>query len=50
MRTFGGVMPGPTSNDAEVLPHRREISDPWSMAKDGKVFLGRRVHTREWRK
>ena len=38
------------SNDAEVLPHRREISDPWSMAKDGKVFLGRRVHAREWRK
>ena len=50
MRTFGGVMPGPTSNDAEVLPHRREISDPWSMAKDGKVFLGRRVRAREWRK
>jgi hypothetical protein len=26
--------------DADVLPHRKELSNPWSMAKDGKVYLG----------
>jgi hypothetical protein len=23
--------------DAEVLPHTRELSNPWAMAKDGKT-------------
>ena len=23
---------------ADVLPHTRELSNPWSMAKDGKVY------------
>ena len=26
------------SADADTLPHRREISDPWAMAKDGKRY------------
>lgn len=25
---------------ADVLPHRRELSDPWTYAKDGKVYRG----------
>jgi hypothetical protein len=24
----------------ELLPHRRELSDPWAMAKDGKTYYG----------
>jgi hypothetical protein len=24
----------------ELLPHRRELSDPWVMAKDGKAYYG----------
>jgi len=23
----------------EVLPHRRELTDPWTMAKDGKMWF-----------
>ena len=26
--------------DPEVLPHTHEVSDPWVMAKDGKVYVG----------
>ena len=26
--------------EPDVLPHTREVSDPWTMAKDGKVYLG----------
>lgn len=29
------------SPDADVLPHTREVSDPWAMAKDGKRYLGK---------
>jgi hypothetical protein len=25
--------------EAEVLPHTRELSNPWLMGKDGKVYL-----------
>jgi len=25
--------------DPEVLPHRRELTDPWTMAKDGKRWF-----------
>jgi len=28
-----------TLDDAEVLPHRRELTDPWTMAKDGKYWF-----------
>lgn len=26
--------------DLELLPHFRELSNPWEMAKDGKVYWG----------
>lgn len=32
------------------LPHRREISDPWKMAKDGKCYLGTKAEPRDLRK
>lgn len=32
------------------LPHRREVSDPWLMAKDGKAYLGRKADPRDLRK
>jgi hypothetical protein len=34
----------------DVLPHTKELSDPWSMAKDGKIYLGRRTTSRDFRK
>jgi predicted transcriptional regulator len=27
------------SEDVDVLPHRRELTNPWTMAKDGKVWF-----------
>ena len=27
-------------NEDEVMPHTREVSDPWSMGKDGKGWFG----------
>ena len=33
-----------------VLPHRKELSDPWSMEKDGKHYLGRKAAPRDLRK
>ena len=36
--------------EPEVLPHTKELSNPWSMAKDGKVFLGKRVSQKDLRK
>ena len=27
-----------TDPEPELLPHTRELSNPWSMAKDGKVY------------
>lgn len=32
------------------LPHRREVSDPWLMAKDGKAYLGQKAQPRDLRK
>lgn len=32
------------------LPHRREVSDPWKMAKDGKAYLGQMAKPRDLRK
>ncbi|MEO6528743.1 MAG: hypothetical protein ABIP93_19150 [Gemmatimonadaceae bacterium] len=45
VRTVLHVDPEP-----EVLPHTRELSDPWDMAKDGKVYLGSRLTPKERRK
>jgi hypothetical protein len=28
-----------SAEDPEVLPHRRELTDPWAMAKDGKRWF-----------
>jgi hypothetical protein len=28
-----------TSVDVHVLPHRRELTNPWTMAKDGKMWF-----------
>ena len=25
--------------DVDVLPHRRELTHPWTMAKDGKIWF-----------
>ena len=36
--------------DHEVLPHTKELSNPWSMAKDGKVFLGKRASRKDLKK
>lgn len=29
------------SPEPEVLPHLREVSNTWTMAKDGKTYFGR---------
>ena len=39
-----------TTPEPESLPHRKEVSDPWTMAKDGKQFLGRGTCARDLRK
>lgn len=36
--------------DGDRLPHRREISNPWMMDKDGKHYLGRDADPRDLRK
>ena len=36
--------------NTDILPHTKELSNPWSMAKDGKVFLGKRAAAKELRK
>ncbi len=36
--------------EAAVLPHQREVSDPWAMAKDGKLYLGSRAARRDLQK
>jgi len=36
--------------DAEILPHRREVSDPWLMAKDGKCYHGYDINGKYLRK
>ena len=39
-----------TEADSEVVPHTREVSDPWAMAKDGKVYRGRAIAPKDRRK
>lgn len=36
--------------EADVLPHRNELSDPWLMQKDGKRYLGHKAAPRDLRK
>ena len=36
--------------EPEVLPHSKELSNPWSMAKDGKGFLGTRASWKDLKK
>jgi hypothetical protein len=36
--------------EVELLPHRDEISSIWSMAKDGKRYLGRNADPKWLRK
>ena len=36
--------------NADVLPHTREVSNPWAHAKDGKVYRGARLRAEERRK
>ena len=35
---------------ADVLPHTREVSNPWAFAKDGKVYRGAKLRPKERRK
>ena len=37
-------------SDPEVLPHTHEMSDPWVMAKDGKVYVGEALPPKQRRK
>ncbi len=39
-----------TQMEPDVLPHEREVSDPWTMRKDGKVFLGSHARPKDLRK
>jgi hypothetical protein len=36
--------------DAEILPHVRELSNPWSMSKDGKVRFDPKKYSKDMRK
>ena len=36
--------------DQDFLPHQRQVSDPWSMAKDGKVRFDLAEHPELMRK
>ena len=39
-----------TQAEPDLLPHTRELSDPWTMVKDGKVFLGSFARPKDRRK
>ena len=36
--------------DPELLPLTRDMSNPWNMAKEGKIYLGRRPRPKDLRK
>ena len=38
------------SPQADLLPHTREVSNPWTMAKDGKHYVGKRLSPKDRRK
>ena len=40
----------PAAEPPEVLPAAREVSNPWAMAKDGKVYYGERLDAKRRRK
>ena len=35
---------------ADLIPHTKELSNPWSMAKDGKMYLGVRATRKDLNK
>lgn len=35
---------------ADVLPHTKEVSNPWTMAKVGKAYLGTRAQRKDLKK
>ena len=39
-----------TDSNREVLPHLREISNVWAMAKDGKHYFDPSLYPKEMRK
>ena len=39
-RRFRRAVTSAISGDKEVMPHVRDVSDPWRFAKDGKTFWG----------
>jgi hypothetical protein len=39
-----------TEPETEVMPHARELSDPWTMAKDGKMRFDPTKHPHLMRK
>jgi hypothetical protein len=36
--------------EPDVLPHPRDVSNPWTRAKEGKIYLGRRPRPKDLRK
>ena len=39
-----------TKDEIEVLPAKRELSDVWAMAKDGKIYFNASKHPKLMRK
>jgi hypothetical protein len=39
-----------TDVEPDILPHRREVGDVWSFAKDGKKYQTGRANPRDMRK
>ena len=39
-----------TDPQADLMPHTKELSNPWGMAKDGKYYWGARAEPRDLRK
>lgn len=36
--------------EPDILPHTHEVSDPWVMAKDGKIYVGEGSPAKQRRK
>jgi len=47
-RKVRGVLSGRA--ETELLPHTREVSNPWSMSKDGKTYVGGKLSAKDRRK
>jgi hypothetical protein len=39
-----------TKDEVDVLPEKRELSDVWAMAKDGKIYFDASKHPKLMRK